>query len=675
MSITAAQLLVKVSADTKAAEEGLKRIGREAGDTAGKSGGLLSSLLGFTGAGLIVQGVSAAFSFLKNTVVDSVQQGMTANQVIAQTVAGLKSTRDASGMTAQGVDNLAQHIMSMSGIQDDATATGENMLLTFTNIGKNVFPQATQAMADMATKMNGGAIPAAAQMQSTAILLGKALNDPAKGLTALSRVGVTFDAQQKAQIKTMMAHNDIAGAQSVILKELNKEFGGAAAAAGQANGGIAILSAQFDDMKQRLGQALIPILVQLLQLIQPLATALEGRFSSALAGIPGLVTQLEGAFQSLHLGALEAAFDRMASAASAVGAQIGQATAPVIAQLGQFITGHLLPAVTQFANFAASTLIPMFGQIASFLVSTLGPALLGLAAFVTDTVLPAVEQLIGWFRANVLPVLETLVQVLVQDVLPVLEGLAKTILQKVIPPIERIVGIILPILIPAFQAIGWVIQNVVGPVLNLLLTLLGWLLNKLADFIQAIRDHLPDAIKAIGDFFSGLGTMLHGTITMFTTAGHDLVQGLINGVTGMLGAAQKAISNLGGGILSTVKGVFGVKSPSTVFADIGVNLSQGLINGVKSVDVSSAINGHLGSALTALSSLANPTMVTQLAVTPGAQAAAAAQSAVTQAMLGAGGASAGGQAVILTLDGRAVARGLLPYQAGAIRMATGIRVQ
>jgi hypothetical protein len=71
------------------------------------------------------------------------------------------------------------------------------MLLTFTSIGKDVFPLATQAAADMATKMNGGVIPSAQQMQQQALLVGKALNDPIKGLSALSREGVTFSDSQK----------------------------------------------------------------------------------------------------------------------------------------------------------------------------------------------------------------------------------------------------------------------------------------------------------------------------------------------------------------------------------------------------------------------------------------------------------------------------------------------
>jgi hypothetical protein len=55
-------------------------------------------------------------------------------------------------MTAQSVSDLAGKISNLSGIDDEAVQTGENMLLTFTGIGKDVFPMATQAAADMATQ-------------------------------------------------------------------------------------------------------------------------------------------------------------------------------------------------------------------------------------------------------------------------------------------------------------------------------------------------------------------------------------------------------------------------------------------------------------------------------------------------------------------------------------------
>src|SRR5437899_10345755 len=135
------------------------------------------------------------------------------------------------------------------------------MLLTFTNIGKNVFPQATKTVLDMSQALGQDA-------KSSAIQLGKALNDPITGVSALQRVGVTFSQVQKDQIKHFMDTNNIAGAQGVILKELGKEFGGSAVAAGKTFGGqMAILGQRLDDVKQNIGDKLMPYLTKLVSFV------------------------------------------------------------------------------------------------------------------------------------------------------------------------------------------------------------------------------------------------------------------------------------------------------------------------------------------------------------------------------------------------------------------------
>jgi hypothetical protein len=160
---------------------------------------------------------------------DSNAEARQSQKVSAQTVAVLKSTKDASNATAKGIDSLANSISRKTGIDDEAIASASNLLATFTNIrnevgrGNKIFNQATQAATDMGAALGGD--PA-----SNAILLGKALNNPTKGLVALTRVGVTFDDQQKAQIATMQKSGNMLGAQKVILHELTKEFGGSAAA-------------------------------------------------------------------------------------------------------------------------------------------------------------------------------------------------------------------------------------------------------------------------------------------------------------------------------------------------------------------------------------------------------------------------------------------------------------
>lgn len=153
-------------------------------------------------------------------------------KVSAQTAAVLKSTGGAAKVTADQVSDLAGALMRKSGVDDEAVQSGANLLLTFTKIrneagkGNDVFNQATTAALDMSVAMG-------TDLKSAALLTGKALNDPIKGLAALGRAGVQFTKGQRNAIKAMVASGDVMGAQKLILRELTTQFGGSAQAAGK----------------------------------------------------------------------------------------------------------------------------------------------------------------------------------------------------------------------------------------------------------------------------------------------------------------------------------------------------------------------------------------------------------------------------------------------------------
>ena len=235
----------------------------KASATISKVGGAFSTLakVGIAGA---IAGVGALTAGLYS----SVKAFEESEKVTAQTNAALLSTKGISGMTAKSIADLANEVMSYSGISDEAVQTGENMLLTFTNIGKDVFPTATKALADMATRMSGGAIPTAELMNTTAIQLGKALNDPIQGVTALRRVGVQMTDQQEKMIKKFVESGQIMEAQKIILQELQVEFGGSAAAIGDTFAGkLAIARERMANLQETIGGALLtainPLLTQL----------------------------------------------------------------------------------------------------------------------------------------------------------------------------------------------------------------------------------------------------------------------------------------------------------------------------------------------------------------------------------------------------------------------------
>ena len=173
----------------------------------------------------------------------------------AQTAAVIKSTGGAAGVTASQVGDLATKMAMLNGVDDNVIQNGENVLLTFTKIGRGIFPEVTQAAVDMSAALG-------TDMQSAVLQLGKALQDPATGMTALRRSGVSLTAQQQAQIKTLAKHNDLLGAQRLILAEVRREFSGVAAAQADADPGKR-LAVAWEEFEKTLASGVLPVVQDL----------------------------------------------------------------------------------------------------------------------------------------------------------------------------------------------------------------------------------------------------------------------------------------------------------------------------------------------------------------------------------------------------------------------------
>jgi phage-related protein len=141
-------------------------------------------------------------------------------------------------------------------------------LLTFTNVTDKVFDRTQRAVIDVTAKLNG-LNASEEQLRSTSIQLGKVLNDPIANLGQLSRSGIQFSDAQKAMIKSMVETNNLVGAQDLILTEIEKQYGGTAAAIAKTAGGIEMsVKNMIGDTKELIGKGLSPIKLELLSLVQ-----------------------------------------------------------------------------------------------------------------------------------------------------------------------------------------------------------------------------------------------------------------------------------------------------------------------------------------------------------------------------------------------------------------------
>jgi uncharacterized coiled-coil DUF342 family protein len=171
-----------------------------------------------------------------------IQKTAEQDRVMAQLNATLKSTGGVSGKTAEELSKTASSLQKITTFGDEAIISAQSLLLTFKNIRGDTFDRTTRAVLDLSTAMG-------TDLKSSALQLGKALESPTKGISALTRSGVSFSEAQKEVIKSLAESGRLAEAQTIILKELETQFGGSAEAARNTMGGaLKALSNSWGDL-------------------------------------------------------------------------------------------------------------------------------------------------------------------------------------------------------------------------------------------------------------------------------------------------------------------------------------------------------------------------------------------------------------------------------------------
>jgi hypothetical protein len=206
--------------------------------------GSISKIMGGMG---IAFAAYAAFNWLKDATKES-QDLRTAQDEVKT---GLISTKNAAGITFSEIKKATDGLFNASNFTKAQLMDMQSIIVTFPGITKKAFGGASQAIADMATRMHQ-------DLKETAIQVGKALQDPVKGAMALHRVGVNLTTEQAASIKKMVAAGNTLGAQTLIMTELQNEFAGSAKAAYDSTP-LAAFSKTMQDVKEKVGDGILAL--------------------------------------------------------------------------------------------------------------------------------------------------------------------------------------------------------------------------------------------------------------------------------------------------------------------------------------------------------------------------------------------------------------------------------
>lgn len=470
---------------------------------------------------------------------------------VAATNAGLKSTHGVANVTRKSIEALSASIERKTGIDGDEVHAAQNLLLTFTKVrnevGKNndVFNQATKAAVDLSVRGFGS-------MDSTSKMLGKALNDPTKGVTALSRAGVTFTKGQKESIKAMQESGNLLGAQKMILKEVNEQVGGSAEAYGQT------LPGAIDRLKRGLEAVAFGI-------TNALAPALSGVIDWALANMPKLQAAIEGVLVQVqpYIKQFGTTIQQAFNGTGEAGARVQGAMTSLRA-----VMTALAPAFATIGQVAAK-IIPVFG---AYLVTAFN-AVSRVAAAMAPIVSSAIE--------DIAPPLGRIMVVMLK-----FQTLMVSVLGRVLPPL-------ITALAPVFKTVFGIIGDILDAIASLLEGDFTGAWRATVRAITALWITLPSKILSV--LYDAVGALVPAAVSLGSKMIDGIASAIVSG-TGRIGSAivqaiKHAITNID---------IPGFSPPEHAAAEaIGAPLARGVKLGflAGTADLPEKIEGRLKAAL------------------------------------------------------------------------------
>ncbi len=239
-----------------AAESKVRTIGRKMADgldpAINKMKAMRSGMANIAAVGIAAGAAAAVVGLAKlnGFIQESVELAGVQEQAEAKLKAVLEATGGAAGLTAEQLKEYAGRLQDITTYGDETTISAMAVLGTFKQIKGDNFKAATKAAMDMSAVMG-------TDLESNILQIGKALNDPIKGLDGLGRAGVKFTEQQKAQITALAENGKMMEAQKIIIAELQGQFGGAAEALrGTFGGALDAVKGRYADLKEEVGFAI-----------------------------------------------------------------------------------------------------------------------------------------------------------------------------------------------------------------------------------------------------------------------------------------------------------------------------------------------------------------------------------------------------------------------------------
>jgi hypothetical protein len=285
-------------ASVKGLEGGLTKLGNTADKTGGKFAKFNGLLRGLGGA-IAAAGLTR---ILGNAA--EVAAGFESETLLLKQ--GLENVGAATG-ELERLQGVADELGKATLFNEEDFRQGFGLLTSFGNIATENYDRVAMAAANVA-QVSG------TDVSSSFMQLAKALNDPVKGLTALSRSGIQFTEDQKAMIESMVEAGNTAKAQEMILKELDAQYGNTAVAAAGGAAGV----------KDTFGEAMYDLNVAVGRVVNEVLPPFLAALTEIINAFTGMPQPVQAAV--IAIGGIAALATLLAPVVSTIGSLIGLLT-------------------------------------------------------------------------------------------------------------------------------------------------------------------------------------------------------------------------------------------------------------------------------------------------------------------------------------------------------------
>lgn len=433
---------------------------------------------------------AAAFAAIGAAAISSVkaaEEAAAANAKLSQVFESMGYAEN-----AKAAQDYADALEGQIGVEAEVIKAAQTKLATFSDVAASagLMARATRAAADLSAAGFG-------EMSSVSNGLGKALQDPIKGMGLLTKAGSLTKAEQEKIAAAFKATGDKAAAQNSILAALETQVGGVAAASATTSEKMTLA---FDSISEAVGTALLPAFEMLMPLIQ--------KFADWASAHPGVLLAIGGIIAGLA-GTVLLANGAMAA----------------------------WTAITLAGNMAVSIAIGVysaFAAVVAFITSPIGLVVAAVALLIAgivllwknwDTVSAALVTAWNWLKATAISVFSA-----IRDWLAGLWGTVKAKVEEVWNSIK------------SWLSTTW------NSIKSTAISAFDGLKTKLSEIWTTIKTTISDKVGDVVDLMKGLPGKVLSAVgnlgSLLYDKGRDLIQGFINGIKSLAGAAASAVADL-----------------------------------------------------------------------------------------------------------------------------------